>query len=103
MIRRPPRSTRETTLFPYTTLFRSHHRMDLLRADDGDRDDRRPGAQRDLDETPSTQTADPVAVAIRLRRALHAFGKDADQLVALEQRRGVVGMREHVAGLDQQH
>src|SRR6188472_4588971 len=24
MIRRPPRSTRETTLFPYTTLFRSH-------------------------------------------------------------------------------
>src|SRR5881409_1693767 len=26
MIRRPPRSPRETTLFPYTTLFRSHHR-----------------------------------------------------------------------------
>src|SRR5881409_3382318 len=25
MIRRPPRSTRETTLFPYTTLFRSDH------------------------------------------------------------------------------
>src|SRR5881409_2802802 len=24
MIRRPPRSTRETTLFPYTTLFRSN-------------------------------------------------------------------------------
>src|SRR3546814_10518648 len=28
MIRRPPRSTRTDTLFPYTTLFRSHrHRM----------------------------------------------------------------------------
>src|SRR6188472_4706695 len=26
MIRRPPRSTRETTLFPYTTLFRSARR-----------------------------------------------------------------------------
>src|SRR5881296_4785169 len=25
MIRRPPRSTRCCTLFPYTTLFRSHH------------------------------------------------------------------------------
>src|SRR3546814_10663342 len=25
MIRRPPRSTRTDTLFPYTTLFRSHH------------------------------------------------------------------------------
>src|SRR3546814_5615728 len=26
MIRRPPRSTRTYTLFPYTTLFRSQHR-----------------------------------------------------------------------------
>src|SRR3546814_14184326 len=26
MIRRPPRSTRTDTLFPYTTLFRSFHR-----------------------------------------------------------------------------
>src|SRR3546814_6889496 len=26
MIRRPPRSTRTDTLFPYTTLFRSNHR-----------------------------------------------------------------------------
>src|SRR3546814_7857243 len=33
MIRRPPRSTRTDTLFPYTTLFRSHaagHRGDRL-------------------------------------------------------------------------
>src|SRR3546814_5297288 len=28
MIRRPPRSTRTDTLFPYTTLFRSHHNID---------------------------------------------------------------------------
>src|SRR3546814_8677594 len=27
MIRRPPRSTRTDTLFPYTTLFRSRRRM----------------------------------------------------------------------------
>src|SRR3546814_16751896 len=27
MLRRPPRSTRTDTLFPYTTLFRSHHRQ----------------------------------------------------------------------------
>src|SRR3546814_6643939 len=27
MIRRPPRSTRTDTLFPYTTLFRSVHHM----------------------------------------------------------------------------
>src|SRR3546814_10940149 len=31
MIRRPPRSTRTDTLFPYTTLFRSwRHRRDIL-------------------------------------------------------------------------
>src|SRR3546814_16230547 len=30
MIRRPPRSTRTDTLFPYTTLFRSHL-LELLR------------------------------------------------------------------------
>src|SRR3546814_4296226 len=30
MIRRPPRSTRTDTLFPYTTLFRSRHRSDRL-------------------------------------------------------------------------
>src|SRR3546814_6122835 len=30
MIRRPPRSTRTDTLFPYTTLFRSHYLIFLL-------------------------------------------------------------------------
>src|SRR3546814_7268369 len=30
MIRRPPRSTRTDTLFPYTTLFRSRHAMPWL-------------------------------------------------------------------------
>src|SRR3546814_18186920 len=33
MIRRPPRSTRTDTLFPYTTLFRSHrHTLHSVRA-----------------------------------------------------------------------
>src|SRR3546814_7055970 len=39
MIRRPPRSTRTDTLFPYTTLFRSLRPVDLLRR-------RRPGLHR---------------------------------------------------------
>src|SRR3546814_2916794 len=37
MIRRPPRSTRTDTLFPYTTLFRSYYtdmQADELRLDD---------------------------------------------------------------------
>src|SRR3546814_15671749 len=32
MIRRPPRSTRTDTLFPYTTLFRSHQWFDESKA-----------------------------------------------------------------------
>src|SRR3546814_9901684 len=40
MIRLPPRSTRTDTLFPYTTIFRSHH----------SRDDRELRAARAVDE-----------------------------------------------------
>src|SRR3546814_17630192 len=32
MIRRPPRSTRTDTLFPYTTLFESHDQLDNVEA-----------------------------------------------------------------------
>src|SRR3546814_8061715 len=35
MIGRPPRATRTDTLFPYTTLFRSHFRMVLQQPGDG--------------------------------------------------------------------
>src|SRR3546814_11775006 len=46
MIRRPPRSTRTDTLFPYPTLFRSARTLGRVAGDDGD--SRRPaqiGAQ----------------------------------------------------------
>src|SRR5881628_4183295 len=33
MIRRPPRSTRQSTLFPYTTLFRSDDERGIVHAD----------------------------------------------------------------------
>src|SRR3546814_6573401 len=36
MNRRPPRSTRTDTLFPYTTLFRSRRQAALHRPDSGD-------------------------------------------------------------------
>src|SRR3546814_13102981 len=46
MIRRPPRSTRTDTLFPYTTLFRSHQR--LVAAEAGLRQHEvRPAGERD--------------------------------------------------------
>src|SRR3546814_13776935 len=49
MIRRPPRSTRTDTLFPYTTLFRSHHRLDAV-------DQRRPAHVLMKDKPPAFGT-----------------------------------------------
>src|SRR3546814_6019958 len=43
MIRRPPRSTRTDTLFPYTTLFRSAGQAGSLPASSGKRQPREPG------------------------------------------------------------
>src|SRR3546814_19077757 len=60
MIRRPPRSTRTDTLFPYTTLFRSQDRTQercLTRQDHGTR--RRDGLQHDpaRDAAPGLRSA----------------------------------------------
>src|SRR3546814_2831069 len=46
MLRRPPRSTRTDTLFPYTTLFRSWARLTRLISDWRVRLPSRPGARR---------------------------------------------------------
>src|SRR3546814_20363699 len=54
MIRRPPRSTRTDTLFPYTTLFRSPR---------GHAD--QPGRQADASEAPALE---PLSVPSRNRR-----------------------------------
>jgi beta-lactamase class A len=64
MIRRPPRSTQPTTLFPYTTLFRSFLRSvgdDVGRLDrwETDLNEARPGDPRD--------TTTPAAAAHTLR------------------------------------
>src|SRR3712207_9527440 len=83
MIRRPPRST----LFPYTTLFRSPppglrgHRR-LRRARPGARADARPLPLRRL-----LQREDLVADPARAARALRALGEPARQ-AAVELRRG---------------
>src|SRR3546814_1630297 len=69
MTRRPPRSTRTDTLFPYTTLFRSgaeapgEHRGDEARADD-------PPAVEDRDSRRWGHAAPPVAAADCRRRVV---------------------------------
>src|SRR3546814_14510261 len=69
MIRRPPRSTRTDTLFPYTTLFRSiRFRSDLHERADA----RDPHAQHRAREDGATVAADREGLAVEraaLRRA----------------------------------
>src|SRR3546814_4997956 len=58
MIRRPPRSTRTDTLFPYTTLFLSHHRRCVHRLAAGDLALSRPGLP-DRAEQPARRIPTP--------------------------------------------
>src|SRR5439155_7508140 len=55
-------------------------RVDLLGADDGDRDDRGAGAQGRADETAAAEALQLVPVAERLADALEALREHADQL-----------------------
>src|SRR3546814_8919354 len=83
MIRRPPRSTRTDTLFPYTTLFRSAVRGDGARQG--------PVAAEDHSEIPAAPVAqsrdrryrdDPAGNDLRLRPRCHRDGP-ADQRSAV--------------------
>src|SRR3546814_14598091 len=107
MLRRPPRSTRTDTLFPYTTLFRSNASLEALRAARTLLDLVEPGAAVDvvivdaLDGYKSEQPVPGGQIARYLTRhghnaAVHAIASaehgtsDALQNFAFEQRADVL-------------
>src|SRR3546814_16632549 len=66
MIRRPPRSTRTDTLFPYTTLFRSRVGIELVELEaTGSIDDAEP-VQRHRSNNRALATADGTIAAPRI-------------------------------------
>src|SRR3546814_19761494 len=77
LIRRPPRSTRTDTLFPYTTLFRSKRR-------------------RQVGTPPGEPRGVPVGSTRRLRRRLHGADGEEECLAVGVIDSVVVG--DHVAG-----
>src|SRR3546814_9828909 len=91
MIRRPPRSTRTDTLFPYTTLFRSDQADDPALGPRGhhDRGDGQPGAsllvpagpQRHRSLQPAAQTAYGIAVGLGLEEGVLAVDGHGTTLV----------------------
>src|SRR3546814_1012565 len=75
MIRRPPRSTRTDTLFPYTTLFRSHDHDD--RPGDPDRFGEYGGRAREIDFAVDEHADDPGGD----RRQGRRFGNGDDSAI----------------------
>src|SRR3546814_6436996 len=76
MIRRPPRSTRTDTLFPYTTLFRSGREapvrehpwpqpaLDELPGDEGQEQDRNDAQHRSEEHTSELQSLMRISYAV---------------------------------------
>ena len=76
----------------------------LLGADERDRDDRRAGAHRRLDEAAAAEAAQAVAVLVELLGALAALGEDEHELLLVVQQAVHVGrVRGDAADLGDQH
>src|SRR3546814_5943486 len=80
MIRRPPRSTRTDTLFPYTTLFRSH------------------GLEHGA-EVAEGVGADHVAVVVHVHRARRVVGGHDVEVVVPERHQQFARSEEHTSEL----
>ena len=77
---------------------RGDDRHGLLGADHGDRHDGHPGPHGDLHEAAPAESAQLIALGVRLARALRALGKDQGQLlVVVEDAVGVVGVGDDAA------
>src|SRR3546814_17041815 len=85
MIRRPPRSTRTDTLFPYTTLFRSP----AIRRLDGERADDEPARCRHRGGAPASDRSRGWDPGMANRPALAGAGR-FDGRAARTDRRGVL-------------
>src|SRR3546814_14074299 len=71
MVRRPPRSTRAATLFPYTTLFRSPYSMCFCKRDAAECLKQMPVAER---KKPLTHKCEPLNCANSVLTRLQVAG-----------------------------
>src|SRR3546814_18023676 len=90
MLRRPPRSTRTDTLFPYTTRFRSRRGVERLRVGVGDDEIDALDARRDhVCDGIAARAADADHRDARLQLVdLRRANIDAHQIVSLQRRTG---------------
>src|SRR3546814_1914928 len=91
MIRRPPRSTRTDTLFPYTTLFRSPRRIDRMAG-------HRPFSDLMKDWSPERRARNEAHKA-KLEAELMGRAATRDAIEELEAGKGVRRSEEHTSEL----
>src|SRR2546421_3366954 len=77
MIRRPPRST----LFPYTTLFRSHSPQEVPLRHDADHEGRDGGRHRDRKSTRLNSSHDQISYAVFCLKKKKEEGGIATQVI----------------------
>src|SRR3546814_3357687 len=82
MIRRPPRSTRTDTLFPYTTLFRSPDRG----ADAGGRFPKLPGRMADNPQFRSEEHTSELQSLMRISYAVFCLKKKTCKSMEISER-----------------
>src|SRR5512138_460419 len=75
----------------------AEHRCGFFGTDDGDRNDRRAGAQRELDEAAAPEPLQAVAILPQLAHAFFPLGEHGDELAFLQQALGVFGIGAHAA------
>src|SRR3546814_12761724 len=83
MIRRPPRSTRTDTLFPYTTLFRSANAVSVFELIVEDRSPPFPQPRRDFAQSEKRPADVPIDWQIR-SSAASTFGHTAPTAAAAD-------------------
>src|SRR3546814_3693181 len=93
MIRRPPRSTRTDTLFPYTTLFRSRSGADCVSWHF-----HLPTA-RDLAHSQPKRCASPTKPEIKAAHQQYDGNQVEDTLDNLERQSGIIRSEEHTSEL----
>src|SRR3546814_1847051 len=85
MIRRPPRSTRTDTLFPYTTLFRSADRGGQIRHDPHNgaclREPRRETVELDASEDRSEEHTSELQSLMRISYAVFCLKKKNTKII----------------------
>src|SRR3546814_8666616 len=77
MIRRPPRSTRTDTLFPYTTLFRSEMGVNIVENEEAgeDGDDQRDDGDDDSADDRSEEHTSELQSLMRISYAVFCLNK----------------------------